>query len=268
MNLGSSDKDSGKGAGKERVTKCKSCGVTLVDGKPVNRPARGGGLVIPTWLIVVLVVVAVAFMITPQDKLTALTGSLASGKGQSAAPVPEKPGPVDPNAKLPEGHPPLDGAAPSGDQGGVASGAMPGNIMEQLSELKGRIEKDPKDADALKQLGNMYYEIQRADPAIEYYSKYLEIKPDDPEVHSDIGSMYFEKNDLSSAKEHFNKAIEIDSNLIQPRFNLALVLASEGAYDDAMSTLNQAKALNPSSELQAQIESLEKQIADQKKGAG
>ena len=111
---------------KPAVTRCKACGVELVNGKPVNQPRNKVGGGIPLWLIVVVVVAFLAFLITPQSKTEKILGAVGLGGGnQAPAASGGGPGPVDPNAPLPEDHPPIDG---SGGAGSMATGAMPARL--------------------------------------------------------------------------------------------------------------------------------------------
>ncbi|MEP0815085.1 MAG: tetratricopeptide repeat protein [bacterium] len=245
---------------KPAITRCKACGVELVNGKPVNLPRRNGGG-IPAWLTAIAVVLFLAYLITPQSKQQEIMGAVGLGGNQQAqGGTSGGPGPVDPNAPLPEGHPPIDGSEGMGGAAGMASGTMPGDVMAQLSELRERVEKDPKDTEALRKLGDMYYDIQRADPAIEYYEKYLAIVPDDAMVHTDCGAMYFQKGDLDKARYHFETAIKFHPELPQPLFNLALVQATEGDNEGARASLEKAKTVTSDPNMLSGIEQMLKSL--------
>ncbi len=256
----------------ESPSRCPHCGVELSAGKPINiaakaaRPASaaGNGGAIGTWILVIAIVAVVWWMIQPKaEDERAETRMSAAGGGGTGATM---------QGSLPEGHPPIEGMGAGGGAGasgdphaGMPPGAMPEGIMEKLGDLKERVEKDPQDTDALKELGHMYYDIQRADQAIEYYERYLAIIPDDALVHTDIGAMYFQKGDMGHASEHFTTAMSLDPALPEPVFNYALVFLANGDYDGAISTLQKAKTIATDGMMKDSIDQLIKQAEDAKK---
>jgi len=226
-------KDDRSGSRRGVVTRCPHCGSELIDGKPISqarlKPSGKGGIS-GIWIVVAVVIIAVVWLIMPaKDKGHDHELHSTSREGEC---------PRESTDAVPEGHPTVAG----GD-------GMPVDIMGRLDELKARIESDPGDAEALKELGNMYYDIARADRAIEYYGKYLALAPDDVEVHNDIGRMYIMVEDLSSAESHLRKAIELDAGLPQPRVNLGVTLAAQGNYDEAITELNGAIEVSDNAEI-------------------
>lgn len=256
-------------------SKCPHCGVELAGGKPINiaakqaqKAAAGNNSAIGTWILVIAIVAVVWWMIQPKPEEARVETRMAATGGSGGS------GGTTMQGSLPEGHPPIDGmdtgagTGASGDpHAGMAPGAMPEGIMEKLADLKSNIEKNPQDTDSLKELGHMYYDIQRADQAIEYYERYLAIVPDDALVHTDTGAMYFQKGDMDHAEEHFNTAIKLDPTLPEPRFNVSLVFLSRGDYDGAIASLNQAKSLTSDGMMKDSIDQLIKQAEDAKKSS-
>jgi cytochrome c-type biogenesis protein CcmH/NrfG len=54
--------------------------------------------------------------------------------------------------------------------------------MQQLTELRARIARDPKDRAALVQLGDMEFAARKFDKAADYYHRALALAPGDADV--------------------------------------------------------------------------------------
>ena len=250
----------------EMPKSCPHCGVELSGGKPINiaaksaSAARAGNNNLGTWILVVAIAAVIWWMIQPKPEEQRVESRMASAGGGGG-------GGATMQGSLPEGHPPIDGM---GEGGAGAAGdphsMMPDGIMERLADLKDRVEKDPNDTDALKELGHMYYDIQRADQAIDYYHRYLNIIPDDAEVHTDIGAMFFQKEDLDHAEEHFRTAIALNPALPEPVFNLSLVYLAREDFDGAISNLQKAKSIATDGMMRESIDRLIIQAEEAKAG--
>src|SRR5258708_30600662 len=62
-------------------------------------------------------------------------------------------------------------------------------VREQLASLKAAVERDPKNFQALQQLGNMYMEAAKFPQAVEYYEGALGVRGG-PAARKDIGICY------------------------------------------------------------------------------
>jgi len=104
------------------------------------------------------------------------TSSNSSDKIQVSA----SPAPVDAPTFRPV---PVTAGPPKGRDPMMEKGAQ---FMATVMDHKRRLEKDPKDKEALRFLGNANYDINRFDAAKTYYTRYLEIDPAQPEVRTDL----------------------------------------------------------------------------------
>ncbi|MCP5048087.1 MAG: tetratricopeptide repeat protein [bacterium] len=93
-----------------------------------------------------------------------------------------------------------------------------------IFQIRQRLEKNPKDAEAWAQLGHMYFDIQQYEEAIGAYRKHLELKPDNANVWTDMGVMYRRSKKPGEAVNCFDRAIKIDAKHEQARFNKGIVL--------------------------------------------
>lgn len=96
-----------------------------------------------------------------------------------------------------------------------------GQIEAQYKDI---IAKDPKNYDAIVNLGNLYFDAGKSENAIEMYQKALEINPKDVNVMTDMGTMHRKIGNFDKAVEAFRKAASIDQRHEQSRYNLGVTL--------------------------------------------
>ncbi len=97
-------------------------------------------------------------------------------------------------------------------------------MKSQIAALQDILKKDPKNVKALVELGNIYFDSNQADKAIENYSRALELEPRNPDVRTDMGIMYRRKGQFDKAVTEFKKAAEADPKHVNSRYNLGVVL--------------------------------------------
>jgi cytochrome c-type biogenesis protein CcmH/NrfG len=98
------------------------------------------------------------------------------------------------------------------------------DAQKQISVLQSLLKEDPKNQKALIELGDLYFEADQFDPAIQAYSKALEIDPKNADVRTDMGIMFRRKGDFDRAIAEFKKAAESDPNHTNSRYNIGVVL--------------------------------------------
>jgi cytochrome c-type biogenesis protein CcmH/NrfG len=102
--------------------------------------------------------------------------------------------------------------------------AVTADVQKQISMLQGVLKEDPKNLKALIELGNLYFDADQVDPAIQAYSKALEIDPRNADVRTDLGIMYRRKGDPDRAIAEFKKAAQEDPRHVNSRYNMGVVL--------------------------------------------
>jgi len=105
-----------------------------------------------------------------------------------------------------------------------APAAPPADLQKQIDTLRSMLKDDPKNLNVLIQLGNLYFDAEQFNEAIEAYSRVLEIDPKNADVRTDMGIMYRKKRDYDRAIAEFKKAAEVDPRHVNSRYNLGIVL--------------------------------------------
>ncbi len=115
-------------------------------------------------------------------------------------------------------------AVPAAEARGAQSpGGQP--AMGQVQRLTAHVQENPDDAEAIRSLANLNYDISNWQRAAELYQRYLELVADDIDVRTDLGATYRYLDRPQDALEQFRKARELAPEHWQARYNEVLVLA-------------------------------------------
>jgi tetratricopeptide (TPR) repeat protein len=131
------------------------------------------------------------------------------------------------------------GGAPAGD----ASGGAP--MMGQVRELQARLEKNPKDLEALQGLAAMYYQIGDKKKSADYLSRFVELRPDDSEAVLQLANIRFDNKEWDQAQELYARYLE--KNPAEPNVlsDLGITYRELQQYDRAIEQFHKAQALAP-----------------------
>src|SRR5437868_7030581 len=80
----------------------------------------------------------------------------------------------------------------------------------QVTALKSVAEKNPKDPGPRSQLGNLYFDAERYDDAIKWYTEAFTLAPNDVNVSTDLGVCYYYTNQPDKALAQFDKSLAVD----------------------------------------------------------
>jgi cytochrome c-type biogenesis protein CcmH/NrfG len=116
--------------------------------------------------------------------------------------------------------PPNLGAAPSGQMPPVQKQQM---IAQASAPLLERLKQNPRDYEALVQVGNLNYDGQQYTEAISYYERALKIRPENPDVRTDMGTAYWYLGNADRALEEFSKSLKYQPDHPGTLFNLGVV---------------------------------------------
>jgi cytochrome c-type biogenesis protein CcmH/NrfG len=94
----------------------------------------------------------------------------------------------------------------------------------QIATLQETVTKDPNNAAAWIELGNLLFDAEKIDKAITAYETALKLQPDNANVWTDLGVMYRKKGQPKEALNAFNKAQEVNPKHEVSLFNAGVVL--------------------------------------------
>jgi tetratricopeptide (TPR) repeat protein len=86
-------------------------------------------------------------------------------------------------------------------------------------------EKDPSNATPRTQLGNLYFDAERYDEAIQWYQRAVALDPTNPDVSTDLGVSYYYRNQPDKALAQFRRSLDIDPAHTKTMLNQGIVLA-------------------------------------------
>jgi tetratricopeptide (TPR) repeat protein len=95
----------------------------------------------------------------------------------------------------------------------------------KVQALENVASKDPKNAVARAQLGDLYYDAGRYPEAIKWYEQSFTLNPRDVNVSTDLGVSYYYNKETDRAIEQLQKSLAIDPSHAKTLLNLGVVKA-------------------------------------------
>ena len=121
---------------------------------------------------------------------------------------------------------PVAQSAPPQSAAPQAADATPAVLDEkQVQALRGEVDRDPKNASARAQLGNLYYDAGRYTDAIKWYGEAVALNPADVNVSTDLGVSYYYNNQPDLAIKQLEQSLKVDPNHTKTLLNLGVVRA-------------------------------------------
>ena len=137
---------------------------------------------------------------------------------------------------------------------------------KKAEPLLAKLKDDPKNADLLIEVGNIYYSTHQFKEAAGYYGKSLEVKPKNLPIRTQMASCLYYIGDVDGSLQQLSQAIADDPKDANSLFNLGMV-RWQGKKDTqgALSAWSQLLKTNPKLEpsKKAQVEKL---MAEVRKG--
>jgi cytochrome c-type biogenesis protein CcmH/NrfG len=119
------------------------------------------------------------------------------------------------------------GSMPAAPPSGMPAAGGPPPTAEALSSIAApmlaALKADPKNADVLIQLGNLYYDHRVYPEAITYYLRALEVRPRDVNVRTDLGTAYWYSGDAKNAVAEYEKSMAVDPRHTATLMNMGIV---------------------------------------------
>ncbi len=99
--------------------------------------------------------------------------------------------------------------------------------MERIQEYRQRLDKNPKDLEALVFLGNANYDIQRFDKAAEYYEQALVLDSKNLHVRTDLATCYRNTGKVDQAVKELRQVLAIEPKHENALYNLGIILLND-----------------------------------------
>lgn len=154
---------------------------------------------------------------------------------------------------MPSDHPPV---------GAQNAGGDPAGIREQVTASIEQARKEPTNFDAQLKAGELFYQIQRYDQAIEFWMKANQLKPNEYRPLIFLGMANLDAGHFDVAEKWYRAALKIQQDDVVALHGVAAATLGKGdakAAEDAIAKLDK---VDPSSEdlprFKDQLETLKK----------
>ena len=120
-----------------------------------------------------------------------------------------------------------------------------GQSSAAIEQYQAVLALEPKNANATTNLGAAYYQMGKLDQAVAQFQTALELTPDDAETHYLLGAAFIQQNKIQDAKAEFQTALQLKPNLAAGYIGLGNVQLLEQDLDGAIVSLTKATQLAP-----------------------
>ncbi len=121
-----------------------------------------------------------------------------------------------------------------------------GKYEEAIEAWSKELEIEPKNIQALNDIGIAYRNLGKPRKALEYHDKALSIRSDFGHAHYSQGLAYRDIQDFKHAEASFMRAIELNYKMADSYYNLGVSYKGEGNYSEALRAFNRSADLKPS----------------------
>lgn len=94
---------------------------------------------------------------------------------------------------------------------GLAYGRGKGNVQQAIPYFNRAIEINPRNVEALENLGVAYGLINQPHQSVIYFERALALSPGNAGIHQNLGNAYKQLGNMAKANEHFNQATTINN---------------------------------------------------------
>lgn len=118
-----------------------------------------------------------------------------------------------------------------------------------------RIAEDPEDSEALKDLGDLYFDAGDYTTAAQWHAKAVDVDPKDVEALLALGAALFNGGDAAGAKANWEQVVDLDPSNAEAHYDLGfLALSVEPVdLDVARAHWQEVIDIDPTSELAASV---------------
>lgn len=168
-------------------------------------------------------------------------------------------GPADVMAGAQAGQGMPEGQAP---QGQMPQGAMPPEVLKMISDYRQRLATNPDDVEANIGMGNLFFDSNQWEKAVDSYQRALSKTPDNDDVRVDMAVALHNLGQNAKAKEEMERVTRNNPSHRNAWLNLGVVSVEMGDRASAINAWEQYLKLEPngphSASIRAQIEDLKR----------
>jgi len=128
--------------------------------------------------------------------------------------------------------------------------------VDAVAAFQHVLDRDPKNADALRGLGNIHYDRDDHAKAIPIFERYLALRPDDASARTDLATMYLYAGDPARAIATYKDVIKRNPSFLQAHYNLAVTYHGQGDDRAALGELEIARGLASEDGVRKQIDDM------------
>ena len=116
------------------------------------------------------------------------------------------------------------------------------------------LELDPKNAEALRGLGSVHFELDEPDEAIDLYERYLQQKPDDQNTRTALAASQLSAGDTEKAIAILRDVIAKKPDTWPAHYYLGIALEQQGDRAAALVSVKKARELATEDSVRTQID--------------
>src|SRR5262245_32903942 len=121
--------------------------------------------------------------------------------------------------------PPASRAETRASQPAAATPTAPVLDEAKVSAFKSVADREPSNAAPRVQLGNLYFDAERYEEAVRWYSDALRLNAKDVDVSTDLGVSYYYINQPDKALAQFDQSLKLNPNHAKTILNVGIVKA-------------------------------------------
>jgi hypothetical protein len=123
--------------------------------------------------------------------------------------------------------------------------AQKDQLRRRLELTRQRLRIDPEDPGALTQLGYYQYLAEDLEGCAKTYDRYIELYPDDAAGYNNLGLVYKRSGEYAREEGYYRMALALDPGDSYALNNLAVNLAHQQRFDEALATMDELQRPEP-----------------------
>jgi tetratricopeptide (TPR) repeat protein/TolB-like protein len=120
-----------------------------------------------------------------------------------------------------------------------------GEPEKSLADLQRALDRDPRNADALRELGWTHVELGRLDRGEEALRRALALRSTDWATHNSLGVLLLRQNRFDEAEKEFHRVIALNPEIPRGHSNLGAACYRQGKLDEAERMFRRSVEIRP-----------------------